>query len=1312
MERRGRQKERSQMPRFRGGSCLALKLAAILWLPRAWALSQRPARNLLLGTNGSSPGLEDWRPEHAAHSRISALAINSDGEGEEERSHRKTGSRLFSGVQRVQVNADAGEESDGVDWSEDTTLQLNVFHEDHMFGEIIHNNLGGMGPNFDHPPEIRYWVPYINATMVIENLTEYVPANPTINGKNGPFGIINLAPDQVADLSFHFDLVDENNKSTAAKTVEDVILTFVDIDMGNGGQSTESIAGFSFSEFYVFPDNFTKPLQALGWAEPGKTGLDLQIGPYLEEERVIAQKQGLRSDNPVSPDILTIEQLRKCVWFEYHALNAFHVEIGVTPGKKGRNFMFAIEFADAKEAFDIETTTTTTMTTTTKSESTTTVKAGTTTTVAAPLPEASTAAPSPETSTAAPLSEAEGAAPTTVPAAAEQPATPTTTTSPAPTSAPTSANITRAPPLSGNPSMADVANGEAVTPAPADGSPVQFSPGTVGAPPVAAEPIQSAPVQSVTPSPIAVVDAPPVQGAPPQAANGEPRNAAPQAGPVEPVAAEPQGPLAMQPSNAAPPVEGPQAANGVPLVTPQPANGEPMDPVPKAANGMPLTPPQIANGEPVAPPQAANGMPLNPPETANGEPMQPTAASASGAKAMNGTAEKPLYASAADKMAAAAAAALQAGELPQMASADAADAANAAAAAPAFANAEAADAAIANAAPMQPMIANANAADGPEGANAQAAAMMPMAAAAANAAPMDAMPMPVNAEMADALNSDAKPMSAEMANAMMANAPQMAAMAAAISAMDPKAQAAMAMAALNAAQMAEEGLNLTNLTSSGEVSHEVLAAYYDALRAGSQRWWPLDAVAAVFAVAWSCRFLVELTPRGSGPEAKAARTAFAAAEPAAMLCALFVAVAQRAEYWEQIRVFGKVLLGQAVPAMRPLMFAFLRRPFFGQNDFFGLLMKICAVAFVLAVFVRLFLVALPAAAKGFSHWFRWAGEGWAAEPIDGQIREPVDGEGANRAAGSGSRRNQQSSLCAQLYRILVAVMYGCVALMIIGFFAVLLPGPPSSSGESSSASTAARVGLLQDGREGLDDMVALPALRRASTGEICAVILAALFLGSRLILHICINFCTTLTYSRVKLAILSTELAPMLAILLLALAYSSSPKQAGEKYTTAAITSTACIFALAILEWIVPSLSFNAGTGSVTRSRRLLHVPTLVRWAIMAVLYTGVWFLCKRLWNSPCPGLLYGLIAGYFVVQVVLWFIRLTRLWEGEAGRLLADADDVLRPTHHSAFGTKALGSWDMVATAAGFLPMIAAYVLAWWLFSPVPPPPLSPSTL
>lgn len=201
---------------------------------------------------------------------------------------------------------------------------------------LVQNNLGNMGPS-PGDPVIKFKnvgrVGNTNVSLVIKNLTEYLPAGqsgsaPNGRSSTGKFGFVNMKCGTQSLLKFSF----LNAETDEPVKIKQMHFTYFDLDAGNRGEVVEylgAVTNFSASNLYTETE-VTETKEACNntfWK---------------------ASTPGTGKDNPSDPLNLTPDQEKRTVTITYDNISSVMLIFGMTTRNdgscgNGRNFMYAFE---------------------------------------------------------------------------------------------------------------------------------------------------------------------------------------------------------------------------------------------------------------------------------------------------------------------------------------------------------------------------------------------------------------------------------------------------------------------------------------------------------------------------------------------------------------------------------------------------------------------------------------------------------------------------------------------------------------------------------------------------------------------------------------------------------------------------------------------------------------------------------------------------------------------------------------------------------------------------------------------------------
>lgn len=203
---------------------------------------------------------------------------------------------------------------------------------------VVQNNLGGAGPAAGDE-EIRYKnaidVDGKKVDVVLTAENTYSTPKSSVNGVTfGGFGRFTMRTKTSTKFKFSF-LDAETNEPVA---IQDLALTFYDMDQGKKGKQQESVSACGAQEVFVTSD----------------TELELESDGVCHT--LTSTERGSGKDNPERPDELTKVQAARSVTFEFHKRASISFEASISAsGKNPRPFLFSFVPQVACGASDAET---------------------------------------------------------------------------------------------------------------------------------------------------------------------------------------------------------------------------------------------------------------------------------------------------------------------------------------------------------------------------------------------------------------------------------------------------------------------------------------------------------------------------------------------------------------------------------------------------------------------------------------------------------------------------------------------------------------------------------------------------------------------------------------------------------------------------------------------------------------------------------------------------------------------------------------------------------------------------------------------
>lgn len=230
-------------------------------------------------------------------------------------------------------------------------------------------------------------------------------------------------------------------------------------------------------------------------------------------------------------------------------------------------------------------------------------------------------------------------------------------------------------------------------------------------------------------------------------------------------------------------------------------------------------------------------------------------------------------------------------------------------------------------------------------------------------------------------------------------------------------------------------------------------------------------------------------------------------------------------------------------------------------------------------------------------------------------------------------------------------------------------------------------GILTMRVNGADNWRFLPSMA-------CTIALATCYFTAYGLLHILVTIPKPFGAAVMKLSALNLNFAPMICTMFLGLQVSAdvagkAVPSGVEAYMYVCVGTIVCQVLLGVatpflfgaeLERVGP----NGEEDLVIRNKDGILTTSLLRWAVMVAMYIGIWKVCCAMWlfnaEPPRERLLCFLAAVYFQMYLLLW-VALTARQMGKGGfqhtiRVFAEGTDMV-----------------------SFCPMLAALVLAWWVY-------------
>lgn len=193
--------------------------------------------------------------------------------------------------------------------------------------EIVHNNLGGKGPETGEEGLVFKAVDAGKdgtgkevLLKVNVNSGEYTaPKPPYINGLSGQYGQVDIAPGSTVHLRFRV----YDPESQQPIRLPKVDFTFFDLDQGPNKTMVESITISNFTNFITMQST------------------EVVITRNFDGSATFTgSTYGTGLDNPYDPLLLTLQQKNRAVTFEFEEFTEMHVTLSSTPGQHLRRFNF------------------------------------------------------------------------------------------------------------------------------------------------------------------------------------------------------------------------------------------------------------------------------------------------------------------------------------------------------------------------------------------------------------------------------------------------------------------------------------------------------------------------------------------------------------------------------------------------------------------------------------------------------------------------------------------------------------------------------------------------------------------------------------------------------------------------------------------------------------------------------------------------------------------------------------------------------------------------------------------------------------
>jgi len=198
---------------------------------------------------------------------------------------------------------------------------------DFNMATVGYSNLGGLGPDFNSPPALRF-----NNIAAIENdqtldlkvtnMSHYLAANTANNGLNGQFAQVNIQGG--SSTRFRFEFVKQGTDEPYKMTWN--YISIFDLDHGKKKEmykETMEIKGFG-THYVTESSELSMEKHGDRWYTYGSTTF------------------GTGKDNPSNPMNMTKTQMDRSVTLLFHETSGFDAKFAsAKPKKQGRNFLFS-----------------------------------------------------------------------------------------------------------------------------------------------------------------------------------------------------------------------------------------------------------------------------------------------------------------------------------------------------------------------------------------------------------------------------------------------------------------------------------------------------------------------------------------------------------------------------------------------------------------------------------------------------------------------------------------------------------------------------------------------------------------------------------------------------------------------------------------------------------------------------------------------------------------------------------------------------------------------------------------------------------
>jgi hypothetical protein len=207
--------------------------------------------------------------------------------------------------------------------------------------EVVHSNMGGLGPDFKKPKELRYSKVVSNFfedpakpgtpfsfQLVMTNLSAYDLDKPQMNGMSGAFGNFGISS---GFTRFRIDLVANEDNDPITVGIKNPFFTFFDFDhKERNNQNTNATCGevieLPGDQYIKVHGQTTDSMYVYtGQSVTGSNG----------DVFASSLKFGSIKDNPTDPTKLTADQYNKAIGAEAKSLS-FEFELGIANLAKAR----------------------------------------------------------------------------------------------------------------------------------------------------------------------------------------------------------------------------------------------------------------------------------------------------------------------------------------------------------------------------------------------------------------------------------------------------------------------------------------------------------------------------------------------------------------------------------------------------------------------------------------------------------------------------------------------------------------------------------------------------------------------------------------------------------------------------------------------------------------------------------------------------------------------------------------------------------------------------------------------------------------